>query len=73
MVDPVKALQRSKNPPMCPSAKEENTVQLHVGYEPGQGSQVANEIYLSVSQPPDVDASQAEKESDYVLDNCKCI
>ena len=49
-----------------PVPKEENTVQLHVGYEPGQGSQVANEIYLSGSQPQDVDASQ---ESDYVPHN----
>ncbi|KAM3335688.1 hypothetical protein ACQJBY_029904 [Aegilops geniculata] len=52
-----------------PVAKEENTVQLYVGYEPGQGSRVANEIHLSGSQPPDVDPSQTEKESDYMLDN----
>ena len=52
-----------------PVAKEENTVQLHVGYEPGQGSQVANENYLSGSQPPDVDAIQVEKESEFVSDN----
>ncbi|KAE8798265.1 hypothetical protein D1007_26561 [Hordeum vulgare] len=38
-----------------PVAKEENFVQVNVGYEPGQGS------HVSGSQPPDVDASQAEK------------
>ena len=52
-----------------PVPKEENTVQLHRGYEPGQGSEVANEIVLSGSQPQDVDASQPEKESDYVPHN----
>ncbi|KAE8781757.1 hypothetical protein D1007_44957 [Hordeum vulgare] len=52
-----------------PVAKEENFVQVNVGYKPGQGSQVANEIYVSGSQPPDVDASQAVKESYYVPHN----
>ncbi|XP_044336445.1 uncharacterized protein [Triticum aestivum] len=52
-----------------PVAKEENTVQLHEGYAPGQGSQVANEIYLSGSQLVDVDASQSKKESNYVQHN----
>ena len=46
-----------------PVAKEENFVQVNVGYEPGQGS------HVSGSQPPDVDASQAEKESYYVPHN----
>jgi hypothetical protein len=50
-------------------AKEENTGQSEGGYEPGQGSQVANEIYLSGSQPMDVDASQPEEEPDYVPHN----
>ena len=54
---------------LCNLPKEENTVQLHRGYEPGQGSEVANEIVLSGSQPQDVDASQPEKESDYVPHN----
>ena len=36
---------------------------VNVGYEPGQGS------HVSGSQPPDVDASQAEKESYYVPHN----
>jgi hypothetical protein len=52
-----------------PLAKEENTVQLHRGYEPGHGSEVASEINLSESQPPDVDASQPDKELDYVPHN----
>ncbi|EMS57357.1 hypothetical protein TRIUR3_18766 [Triticum urartu] len=49
--------------------EEENTVQLHMGHEPGQGSEVANEIVLSGSQPQDVDASQPEKESANVPHN----
>jgi hypothetical protein len=72
VVDPVKALQRPKSPPICPNATcgeggEYRTTRG--GYEPGQGSQVANEIYLSGSQPMDVDASQPEKEPDYVPHN----
>ncbi|KAE8812279.1 putative nuclease HARBI1 [Hordeum vulgare] len=55
--------------PVQTVAKEENFVQVNVGYEPGQGSQVGDEIYVSGSQPPDVDAIQAEKESDYVPHN----
>ena len=54
---------------MQPVPKKENTVQVHRGYEPGQGSEVANEIVLSGSQPQDVDASQPEKESGYVPHN----
>ncbi|KAE8777083.1 FRIGIDA-like protein [Hordeum vulgare] len=46
-----------------PVAKEENFVQVNVEYEPGKGS------HVSGSQPPDVDASQAEKESNYVPHN----
>jgi hypothetical protein len=50
-------------------AKEENTGQPEGGYELGQGSEVANEIYLSGSQPMNVDASQPEEEPDYVPHN----
>ncbi|KAE8811262.1 hypothetical protein D1007_12018 [Hordeum vulgare] len=46
-----------------PVAKEENFVQVNMGYERGQGS------HVSGSQPPDVDASQVEKESNYVPHN----
>ncbi|KAE8778174.1 hypothetical protein D1007_48942 [Hordeum vulgare] len=46
-----------------PVAKEENFIQVNVGYEPGQGS------HVSGSHPPDVDASPAEKESNYVPHN----
>ncbi|KAE8813386.1 hypothetical protein D1007_09382 [Hordeum vulgare] len=46
-----------------PVVKEENFVQVNVGYELGQGS------HVSGSQPPDVDAIQAEKVSYYVPRN----